>query len=233
MPGLEKRFRLYAGLMHLYPAAYRRRYANEMLQTTADMLEASPTRLGRLAVWCRVAIDLPVNIGRQQLNYAGGVMTTTMPGYIKRSGLTAGLLLTPFFAALAANGLDELLFNRELYHSWLWRGPIIGLWVVWLPLLALLLAVAGYLTFVLGWSASTGRRQPGLRRALDLINVWPLLLTGVAALSILLLVQFHDSVHCWLRSPTSLASHLSQTWQCSTDNQAPLFRIMRHSLTMR
>lgn len=231
MSNLKKRFPVYARLLQLYPMAYRRRYADEMLQTTADMLDAASTRFGRLAVWSRVVADLPVNIGRQQLNYAGGIMTTTMPGYIKRNGLAAGLLLIPFFAALTANGLDRLLFNRDLYNSWLWRTPAIGLWVLLLPILALLLTAASYLAFVLARPA--GRQQPWLYRALDWLNMWPVLLTGLAALSILMLLQFHDSLHCWRQSPGYAVSHLRQTWRCTTTNQASVFKMIERSFTNR
>ncbi|HEV2403356.1 MAG TPA: hypothetical protein VGS08_04095 [Candidatus Saccharimonadales bacterium] len=75
-------------------------------------------------------------------------MSSDMPRYTKRSGLMAGLLLIPFFAALTANMLDRIMYGHTLYGSWLWKSPIIGLWILYLPEAALMLALAGYATYV-------------------------------------------------------------------------------------
>lgn len=200
-----------------------------MLQTTADMLDAAPGLRARMAIWLHVVLDLPVNIGRQQLNYAGGIMHNSMPNYIKRNSLMAGALLVPFFAALTANGLDKVFNNHDLHNSWLWHSPAIGLWVIWFPIVALCLAVGSYLIFV--FTRSSANKRSWLRKAFDLAHAWPVLLTGLIALSILMLLEFHDSAHCWVQTPTHLASHLQQTWQCSESNRAVIFRVLRHSFS--
>lgn len=216
MKDLRARFPIYVRLLGLYPASYRREYEVEILQTTADMLDEAPNVVSKLTVWLWLTIDLPLNVCRQQYNYTEGVMNMRMPKYVKSNGLMAGILLLPFFAALIANGLDRVLNHHTLYSSWLWHRPAIGLWVVYLPMLALLLVAGSYLAFIF---KDRRQKQSFLKRALDIYSSWPLILVGVMAFGILFLVEFHDSAQCWTHTPSHLATHMNQALQCTSANE--------------
>lgn len=228
MTSLKSRFPIYSRCLRLYPAEYRKRYEQELLQTTADMLDDAPSRITRIGIWSRVLVDLPLNVLKQQVSYAGGVMHDEMPHFVKRNGLIAGIMLLPFFTALCANGLDKVLNNHTLFNSWLWHTPVLGIWVIYLPTLALLLAGTTYLIYIF----KNPTKQPLIKRILDIAHSWPILLTGLVALGILFILVFHDSFQCWAQSPTYLASHLNKAWQCSQSNKAPLIKIFERAFRL-
>lgn len=217
MTGLEKRFPIYSRLLYLYPEPYRKQYAEVLLQTTADLIDDTPKRR-HPAIWLHVAVDLPVSAAAEQIQYIGGAMHET-PTYIRRNSLLAGLLLVPFFTALAANIADQLLRHQTLYQSWLWRTPLIQLWVLYLPVAALLLAVGSYFSYIMSGKSGAWRRH-----LFDLRHAWPVAIPAVLALGILFVLALHDTGQCWLHTPSYLAGHLDQTWQCTVQNQSlPIF----------
>jgi len=219
MDKLNKRFPIYSKMISLYPASYRKEYGRQILQTTADMLDNSLSSGSKARIWLKVAVDLPLNIAKQQIQYSGVYMKDT-PSYIKTTSVISGLLLLPFFIALAANGLDKAINNHTLYGSWLWRMPVLGLWVLVLPLSAFLLAVGSYLLYL-----SRYKKTSWLKRVLDVKHSWPVIVPAVIALGILFILAFHDSVQCWMQTPTHLVTHMQQAWRCSVNNQSlPAFR---------
>jgi hypothetical protein len=228
MTKLKSRFPVYSKILQLYPASYRQRYEKEMLQTTADMLDDAPSTLAKIGIWSRLALDLPLNVLKQQAVYAGGIMQDEMPHFVKRNGLISGVMLLPFFAALSANSLDKLINNHTLFNSWLWRTPILGIWVIYLPTFALLLAGSTYLTYIL----KNPSKKSFINRILDIAHSWPVLLTGLIALGILFILVFHDSFRCWVQTPAHLASHWNQTWQCSQFNKAPITKIFERAFKL-
>jgi hypothetical protein len=215
MDSLKKRFPIYSKIIGLYPAQYRQEYGQQMLQTTADMLDNTPKRGSRTLIWLRLALDLPANITKQQLQYSGGIYMKDTPSYIKVSSIVSSLLLLPFFAALAANGLDKVINNHTLLNSWLWKMPVLGLWVIELPLIAFVLAIGSYLFYLTKY-----KKTPWLKRILDVRRSWPIILPAVVAFGILFLLAFHDSAQCWVQTPTHFVTHVSQTWQCTAKNQS-------------
>lgn len=66
MNELEKRFHIYSKILHLYPQGYRESYAQELLQTTADMLDETENLKQRLSIWLQIAIELPRSVSNQQ-----------------------------------------------------------------------------------------------------------------------------------------------------------------------
>ena len=217
MKKLENRHPFYAALLRLYPRPYRQRYTEEILQTTDDMLSSIPNSRTKLGVKTHLAIDLSVNAGKQQLNYVGGIMQSQTPRYIKRNAIVASIMLLPFLAALGANSLDKLINNRNLNNTWLWQAPILRIWVIILPAIAFLFVVASYIVFVIKSSPS---KQSFIKRMSDVRLIWPIILPGLIAFGVLFMVEFHDSVQCWVQSPTHLATHISQVWQCTLSNRA-------------
>jgi hypothetical protein len=181
------------------------------------MRKGAPNRRAKLGVRTRLAIDLPLNAGKQQLHYAGEIMQSEMPSYIKRNALLAGVMLLPFLAALSANSFDRLINHRDLYSSWLWHAPVLRIWVIILPSLALLFMAASYIAFVIKSSSS---KQSWLKRVFDFRHIWPIILPALIAFGVLFLVEFHDSGQCWVHSPGQLITHLGQAWQCTLSNRA-------------
>jgi hypothetical protein len=218
MSNLSKRFPLYSKLLVLYPKGYRKQYKEQLLQTTADMLDDAATPLNKIAIWTRVAIDLPVNVFQTQLQYVGGIMWNETPHYIKRNSLIGMVMLLPFMASLVANSLDKVINNHTLYNSWLWKLPFSRLWVLWLPESAFLLMLGTYIYFLIKEN-KTGR-SGFIKRIFNIKHSWPIIVPGILAFGVLFILAFHDSVQCWVHSPSYATSHLSQEWSCTTRNQS-------------
>lgn len=220
MDNLNKRFPIYSKVMKLYPDKYRKEYGQQILQTTADMLDNAPNKASRAAVWTHVAIDLPINITKQQLQYSESIYMKDTPSYIKTSSIVCGLLLLPFFTALIANGLDKVINNHSLNGSWVWKMPLLRIWVLYLPLIAFILAAGSYLLYL-----TKHKQTKWFKRILDIRRSWPVILPAVFAFGILFMIAFHDSGQCFVHTPAYLVGHTSQTWKCATNNQSlPVFR---------
>lgn len=144
-------------------------------------------------------------------------MRSETPRYIKRNALLSSVLLLPFLAVLAANGLDKLINNRDLYNSWLWHAPVLRIWIIILPALAFLFVAASYIAFIIKGSSS---KQSWFKKMFDIRHMWPIILPGLIAFGVLFLVEFHDSTQCWVQTPGHLMTHISQTWQCTLSNRA-------------
>lgn len=224
MSDLDKRFPVYSKFIKLYPTQYKERYGDEILQTTADMLDDAISRRARLIIWTKLAIDLPMNLAKQQLQYVEGFMLDECPKYIKRNSLIAGVLLIPFMVALLANGLDKAINDHTLYNSWLWKSPLIGLWVIWLPMLAFLIAMVSYLLFVS--KDIKGNHTTWFKRLFSFRSSWPVLVPLIIALGILSIAMFHDDVQCLMHTPNYLVTHSQQTRQCTVNNFAYPHRLI-------
>jgi len=202
---LRRRFPYYSRLLRLYPPAFQQRYAQPMLQTLADMLDDPAAN--RASIWASVALDLPLTLAHQQFVYFGDTMTRDTPTYIKVTSAVSGLMLVPFITALVANAL----IPGHLYHSWPWHYHILLVWVFILPALAASLSV---ITFAV-WSINRWHRGISFwRSASDLAHNWPMLLFAAAGLFIVILVWFHDSVHCIIGNPIAQLQNWRQTWAC-------------------
>ncbi len=180
------------------------------------MLDDAPSQAAKLAGWTHIAIDLPLSVAKQQLQYVGGIYMNETPRYIKRNSIIAGALLLPFVAALIANGLDKVINNHTLYNSWLWHTPVLSIWVLRLPQLAFLLAVGTYLVYLL---KSRDNKQSWLKRVLDIRHSWPIVIPAIFAFGVLFIIAFHDVGQC-IQSPSHVVSHASQTWRCAVNNQS-------------
>jgi hypothetical protein len=186
-----------------------------MTQTLADMLDDTTSPAERWLVWAKIAADFPVSLAKSQMQYVGGVMHNETPGYIKRTGILTGVLIIPFFLALLANSLDKVMYNHTLYNSWLWRGPVLAIWVLWLPAMALALALLSYCLYAFKPVAHT-EHLSWFRRAFDISHAWPVVLPGIIGLGILCILAFHDSVHCWMQNPMHYVTQHHQVWECTT-----------------
>jgi hypothetical protein len=212
MSGLKERFPIYSKFIRLYPLGYQKEYGQQILQTTADMLDNAKSDRQKLLIWSKVVADTPKNITKQQLQLVGGTYMKETPNYVKISGILTGLLLIPFFLALIANGLDKVINNHTLYNSWIWRYDYIRIWVLILPMIAVLVAIISLLYFIIHSPAKNPSKR--WRLVYDLKHNWPIVATGLVALGILFMFRFHDSVPCLLQIPRHFLSHRNQGQVC-------------------
>jgi lysylphosphatidylglycerol synthetase-like protein (DUF2156 family) len=196
----------YRRLVRLYPASYRHRYGQRMVDTLEDMLQAAPSATGRTTIGLRLLAETPLSIGRQHLSMIGATMSHDMPEYIKRNAVLSSILLVPFFVLIALT---------IIAHPYLGGAPlqakVIYFLVVILPLLALVLSVATLASWV-EQQAASGRRV--LASLFDLRRNWPLIGTACLALMIPLFLYGHDSVECITGNPIREVRNLHATLQC-------------------
>jgi len=205
MSSLEQRFPYYRRLLRLYPAAYRRDYEAQILQTLADMLD-DPEH-SRAATWARALLDLPTSITRQQVSYTAAAMTST-PDYLKHYARTGAWLVTPFFLLVALNGLN----GHTLRGTVLWHTNVLLVWLILLPSLAVLLNLAAWGRWVRQNSRQTGT---SLWHAIsDIRRSWPALAVIIVGLGIIGFVYGHDSAHCLTGNPVRELHNAHQTLRC-------------------
>jgi small-conductance mechanosensitive channel len=157
-----RRFRVYAKLLYLYPATYRKRYGAQLLQTVSDMVDDAPSAFGRYAVWLRISLDFPVTLCKEHFQTIGENMYAKMNLNITRNAVIgAALFLLPIIM---------LTINRMLMLS----GPGRGIPTYYLvitsavfPILAIVLS--GFTLYIL-WRSSKATR-PNLRQVVPLAFV--------------------------------------------------------------
>jgi hypothetical protein len=202
---LNKRFPKYSKLLYLYPAAYRKWYAEQMLQTLADMLDDSPAK--KTAIWTRTMLDLPLSVLHQQLSYTGAAMGGDTPKYVKNSALLGAILLLPFFVLVTAHSLDSGLQNSVYWHF-----RVLFTFFVALPAIAFLLTTVALVFWL------TERRKQDKKSLVaelfDLRRNWYLLTVLIIGLGIVGMVYGHDSVHCITGNPYRELHNPSQTLSC-------------------
>jgi hypothetical protein len=209
---MHNRLTVYRRLLRLYPKAYREEYAEQMVQTLSDMLDDQLDGSNRMLITCQAYGSLPFTIFNQNaLAVADNLMNQT-PGYIKRNGAVAALLLVPTLLVLATNSLNMAINHHSMQTSWLWSRPLVAAWAIILPAAAFLLGLASYAVY-----AASRSDASLLKRLSDVKQTWPVVLAGICGLALLLLVLFHDSAHCWVQNPVHTVTHLQQTWQCTTE----------------
>ncbi|HSX42711.1 MAG TPA: hypothetical protein VLF59_01355 [Candidatus Saccharimonadales bacterium] len=91
---MPNRFPIYELFLRLYPKRYRQQYADQMVQTLADMLEDQSGRSGRLMVWLRASSELPVGIVQQNITSIGEKSMNKLAATTnKRLAIIAGVLI--------------------------------------------------------------------------------------------------------------------------------------------
>lgn len=183
-----------------------------MLQTLADMLDNAESNSEKLHIWTRLILDYPVTVTAQNVHYLGGIMAHESPKYVWRNGLIGGAMLLPFFVAVTANSVAELVNHHTLYSSWLWSMPVLGIWIVWLPLAAAILCLTSLLAFMP--HQMKAKHAGSLKALLDIRYNWPLTLVTIVSFFILGLAFFHDSVHCITGNPVREIHNPSATLHC-------------------
>lgn len=202
---LNKRFPKYSKLLYLYPVAYRKQYAEQMLQTLADMLDDSSAK--KTTIWTRTILDLPLSAFRQQLSYTGATMTNDTPKYVKNSALFGAILLLPFFVLVIAHSLDSGLQNSVYWHF-----RVLFTFFVLLPLIAFLLTSVALISWLV--ERHKQEKKSWFVELLDIRRNWYLVTVLIIGLGIVGMVYGHDSVHCVTGNPFRELHNPSQTLSC-------------------
>ena len=116
--------RLYRGLLHLYPARFRARFADDMVQLFGDQMRSARSEGPPVAVagtWLRAIADLAVTAASEHIrrDRTVGHSLTVSPSNFSRLlgliGILGGLaLLLPFLPVLLPFDLNGDLFNLRL-----------------------------------------------------------------------------------------------------------------------
>ncbi len=90
---------IYGKLLVLYPANYRKRYSDPMVQTFDDMLKGEDSHLGKAVIWLRALLDLPMSAVKEHLTSGKGLeMKMSRNVKILFSGVVLVLLLANGFS---------------------------------------------------------------------------------------------------------------------------------------
>ena len=143
MSDLEKRFPVYSKLLHLYPLAYQQTYADDLLQTTADMLDDTESSWQRSNVWLRIAFELPKSVTKQQVQERTKDMRHT-------SALTQVALALGILGFIVGAVLFEVA--KSIHANYLFNGAeqtksqnikYIASWVTFLSIILIAFYVIG------------------------------------------------------------------------------------------
>jgi len=206
---LSRRFPVYSRVLRLYPVPYRERYTEQMLQTTADMLDGVPDNL-RLRLWVHIVLELPGSIVHQRLIYATQALMHETPTYVRRNTMVSALLMVPFCAIAVINDMT----GHSLYQTWFWSYSVLLTWILLLPALSLIISGTTFISWLYG------RKKQGsslLRSIKDIRHNWAMLALSFLGFVILGLVFFHDSVRCVAGDPVREVDNSHQTIRCIED----------------
>jgi len=181
----KQRFKGYARLLSLYPAGYRKRYGEQLLQTIADMVDDAPSASEKFIVWLRISLDFPVTVCKEHFQVIGDRMNTNKSYNAGRNTfVSAGLFLLPIIM---------LTVNRMLMLS----GPGRGIPTYYLvvassifPILAIVVAGSAMYRLLRGNKAT----RPNLRQIAPLAFVC---LASLVFLSWILLedIRYYNLTH--------------------------------------
>lgn len=149
----------------------------------------------------------------------------TMPHFVKRNSIISGIMLMPFFLAVTVNFIYNVVTQGNLYSSFLWQGLMLRIWVLYLPLIALLIAVLSYAVYLF----SNLVNGSFISKLTDVIHSWPLLITGVLAFAIPFVLIFHDRGRCWLRNPVPINPYFIHSWRCTVGNSVNLNTLFKRA----
>ena len=89
-----EKYRLYRAGLYLYPRHHRQAYGQQMVQTLDDMLSDQNNKVGRLAVWLKVFIELLINATEENLSSLGEISVNKLTRITaKQYAFAAGGLL--------------------------------------------------------------------------------------------------------------------------------------------
>ncbi len=110
MPKQNEPYRVYRALLHLYPKAHRAEYGEQMVQTLDDILSDHRDAQGRIAIWFRVSLEMPLNIIEEHVNNLEEIRMDKLAK--KFNGRLIGIMSAVVFA-VAGVGLYTVLHQQH------------------------------------------------------------------------------------------------------------------------
>lgn len=207
--GKSKKDSIYSKLIKLYPKKYKEKYGDQIIQTTEDMLNNTTGQYSKILIWIKVFFDLPFNILKQHILNINYILANETPSYIRQTSIVSNIFILPFLILLIINELDIIIHGSNLYSSWFWRMPILGIWVLWMPAVSFATTVISYLTYIFK-NGIDGM----LKNIFYIRQTWIVLIPAFLAFGILFMLAFHDSTHCVVQHPYFIFTKFHQTMQC-------------------
>lgn len=191
-------------LLLLYPASYLRKFGKEMLITFEDMYQEKMLRDGEIGFtfWFSIFLDIIKSTFEQHrvaLKKQGMKKYVNKTLHINRYNVIGTLLLLPFLSVLSIDLLarfaqdDITHYNRPLYlylsHTVFYWTPILVIWVILFPTLAVLLNLIPLIQNII--------KKHGSLFKLSFIKHNALTLTILAiGLGFLAIIKLHDFAPC-------------------------------------
>jgi len=108
----------YARLVGLYPEPYKAQYGSQILQTISDMLDGPVSPVRRSLMHVNLAMDLPVNIVKQQLISIGAKMENSHKDAQKNMLVWASILCAVPYLMFIASILGQQLGYIMHYRTY-------------------------------------------------------------------------------------------------------------------
>jgi hypothetical protein len=151
---ISKGYVFYKNLLLLYPELYRKEFAEEMLLMFEDIYQETFVKQGKIDItfWLSLSFDITKNAVEQHIHLCkkqGMKKYLTKTLHINRYNIIGALLLLPFLSVFAIDIIariaqgDVTHYNRPVYlylsHTIFYWTPILFIWVILFPALAVLL----------------------------------------------------------------------------------------------
>lgn len=195
---------IYKILIWLYPEEYRKQYGMEMCLLFKDMYNEEIEKHGKATplFWLALAGDYFNSVFQEHVNvlnqhglkkYLQNVL------FINKFNLVAGILLLPSFTVFLIDLFSRIAqgdltrYNRATYaflsHTFLYSTPILRIWVILFPILAVIISAIHLLMNI-----SKNRTKP-INAVLVKKNIVSVILIFVA-LGFIAIIKFHDFAPC-------------------------------------
>lgn len=200
MSSLKHRFPAYSRMLRLYPRAYYRQYAVQMLQTLADILDdpdldrATKTKM-HIGAW----IDLGKSIPRQRLLAATRSAAHQPNNYLKNRSLASLLQIAPIAVTFGAQLVlgtysSEGGSSNSFLDLWFSRNGVF-VWLILLPLIATLNALYALAIWYAARQKWPKSKRPAGDRWGTRLSLAGLLLISLAGMAFLGSVATMQYVH--------------------------------------
>ena len=193
-------------MLFFYPEPFRKKFGEEMLLFLSDVYQEELAKNGKVGIsfWMTQGLDISKNIIEEHLNYLGKFgfkkYMKNVLHFNKYNALGIFFLL-PFVSMFAIDLVTRLITGNLLrpnvqllngiYNSPLYWGPILFMWVILFPLLAVAINVIPLIK-------NTVKSKNGIWNSTFLkVNLVTLAII-LLGLSWVLFLKVHDSVPCFI-----------------------------------
>lgn len=196
--------KFFTAFLLLYPESYRRKYGQEMLLVFQDMFLEEQSKKGYVGIefWFQQSADAMQSIVTQHLSI---IMKNGFKKYLQKTlgmntyNIIASFFLLPIFLVLFIDVISRVVqgdlthYNRPVYtllsHTFFYYTPVLFIWVILFPLVALLLTLFSLV------KNNKLTKKTLFSRVFVQKNIWNLLMLSFI-LGFLALIVLHDFLPC-------------------------------------